>query len=82
MLDHAVFSSSVHALKNEEQRVSILGVEELLQLGEAFEPLVEMALGFLFRLERVGIVGRVAFERRSIVRTDAEAICIQRLSLP
>jgi hypothetical protein len=77
VFDDAVLPRGVHALKDQEQGIAVLGVEELLKLGQAFESLVEMLLCLLLGVERVDLIGRMPIEGVAIVWTDTKAISIQ-----
>jgi hypothetical protein len=76
VFDHVIFSCSVHALKNQEQRIAILGVQKLLPLLEAFEALLPVFGNSVAVFVRTRIVGFVPLERAMIAAPHAVAIDI------
>ena len=75
VFDHMILSGGVHALKDQEQGVPILGVEPILQFLEPLEaPLPMTAERFFLVRERALEVGRVPLDRPSIVRAHAKSI--------
>ena len=58
VLDHAVFSSSVHGLKDQQERPAILRVQFVLQFGELLDALFQKLVGFFLGLH-AGSVCRI-----------------------
>ena len=58
--DGAVLAGGVHALQDDEQRLGLAGVEDLLQIGELLAVLDEDGFGGLFGFEVAGVGGRDA----------------------
>jgi hypothetical protein len=75
VFDHVILSSGVHTLEDEEQSISILSIEPILQFLEPLEsPLSMTAERFFFVLERAREVGRVPPDRPSIAGAHAKSI--------
>ena len=63
VLDRAVLARRVHRLEDQQHRPAVLGVELLLQLGEALHAELQQRLGLLFvDVEPGGVAGIVVGE--------------------
>ncbi len=56
--DGAVFTGSVHALKNDEQGFLLAGVKDVLKVGKLLPVFDQNGCGCLLRLVTVGVGGR------------------------
>ena len=65
MLDGAVFSRTVHGLKDEQHRPSILGKQELREVVQATNPLVQQAPRIFIGVERQRVGGIVLIESQT-----------------
>jgi hypothetical protein len=81
MSDDAVLSGSVHALEYEQQRVAVLGVEQLLALLQALETLAHVALRCALAVERPRVVWAAAPEGRLVALPHPEAFDVHDESL-
>src|SRR5256885_10990221 len=57
VLDGAVFTGGIHALKNQQQRPAVLGIELLLHLAERGTTFLEQRFGVFFGFDAVGVAG-------------------------
>ena len=68
VLDHAVFSSSVHGLKDQQERPAILRVQFVLQFGELLDALFQKFVSFFLGLDAGSV--------RRIVILEAEMLSV------
>ena len=74
VLDHVIFSSGIHALKHQQQRVAIVSVQQLLQRFESLEALLHVGEGIPLAGEWPGVIRTTPRKRRLIVGADPEPI--------
>src|SRR5207302_8352970 len=77
--DRAVLAARVHRLKNHQQRPAVLGVEQLLQLGEPLDVFGEDVLRLrLADVEAAGVAGIDVREVESLGALDAVVLDVLR----
>jgi hypothetical protein len=78
VLDGAVLAGGVHGLEDQEDAVAIVGVQDVLDLGELLNALFEELLAFRLVGDAGGVARGAVLEREPLAaRRDLEPIDIQ-----
>jgi hypothetical protein len=74
VLNSSVFAGCIHRLKDQEQRPLVLGVELILQFGEARDSCYQRFLrsGFVFLSELKGVIRIDIFQAKVLAFGDAK----------
>src|SRR6516164_6826002 len=81
VFDDVVLTRRVHPLKDQQQGVAVVRVEQVLLLLQTLEAHLSMAERFVFVLEGAGEVRRMPLDGAFIVRPDAKAVDIHGASV-
>src|SRR5262252_7779213 len=81
VFDDVVLTRRVHPLKDQQQSVAVVRVEQVLLLLQMLEAHLSMAERFVFVLEGAREVRRMPLDGAFIVRPDAKAVDIHGASV-
>src|SRR6266550_7385644 len=78
MLDGAVLSGRIHALKDQQQRARVLRVEQFEALFEVQDAPLELLLCGIFVSKWGGVAGTMTGKRGAVARSDSVLVDVHR----